>query len=116
MLKKIALGLGALVVLVTVIGALLPREWHVEESVVVAAPPERIHPHLHDLEKWQAWVHDPAVPREVQTITTPSAGKGAAWSWSGKNGRGTLTLTDSNPALGVTFDEKIESDEVNAHV
>ncbi len=118
-LKFVGLGLVGLVVVVTVVGLLLPRQWHVEQSIVINASPEHIHPLVNDLKLWQSWAAwtrdmDPEVKNEYGG---PASGVGAWWAWQGpKMGLGKMTITKSDVASGVWVDEMIETREaVNAH-
>ncbi len=117
MIKKLGLALVGLIVLLLAVGLVLPRRWHVERSVLIAAPSARIHPYLNDLRRWQEWAVwtkelDPVVRN---TYEGPLDGVGAKWSWLGpKMGRGQMEIVASDPATGLTIDEAIESDEVNA--
>ncbi|MEW5739218.1 MAG: SRPBCC family protein [Myxococcota bacterium] len=116
-LGRIALGLVGLLVVVLVIGALLPRKWHVEQSIVIQAPPERIHPFLDDLHKWADWAawNKDMDPKVVWTYEGPDRGVGARWAWNGPvMGKGRMEIVKSDPTLGLTIDEAIEADEVNA--
>lgn len=117
MLKKVALALVGLVVVLVVVGLALPRRWRVERSVVIDAPSTRIHPFLNDLRRWQEWAAwtrelDPQVRNAYEG---PQDGLGAKWSWMGPQmGRGRMEIVATDPAVGLTVDEAIESDEVNA--
>jgi hypothetical protein len=118
-LKRVGLGLVALVVVLAAVGVFLPRQWHVERSVVISAAPEHIHPLVNELKAWQSWAvwtkeMDPEVKHAYSDAT---AGVGAWWSWNGpKMGHGKMTITRSDMASGVWIDEMIESDTaVNAH-
>lgn len=118
-LKVAGLGLGGLVVVVTVVGLFLTRQWHVERSVVINAAPEHIHPLIENLKAWQSWAvwtkgMDPEVKNEYGG---PASGVGSWWAWNGpKMGHGKMTITKSDVAAGVWLDEMIETDqEVNAH-
>jgi len=116
-LKIGGLGLGGLVAVFVVVGLFLPRQWHVEQTVVINAGPEHIHPLVDDLKEWQSWAAwTKAMDPEVKyDYSATAAGAGAWWSWSGpKMGRGKMTVTKSDPATGVWVDEMIEADEVNA--
>ncbi len=117
-LKIGGLGLGGLVVVLVVVGLFLPRQWHVERTVVINAGPEHIHPLVDDLKEWQSWAAwTKAMDPEVKyDYSANASGVGAWWSWSGpKMGRGKLTVTQSDLATGVWVDEMIETDnEVNA--
>jgi len=104
-LKWIGIVVGALLVLLVVVGLLLPADWRVERSAVIAASPAAIHPHVDDLAKWPAWSpfdkEDPAMSMEV---STPSAGVGAWRTWkSEKMGNGRMEIVRTDPAKGVAI-------------
>ena len=67
MLKKIALAIGVLIVIILVYAATRPDSFRVERSAVIEAPPEEIFTHLEDLYQWAAWSpwerKDPAMKR-----------------------------------------------------
>jgi hypothetical protein len=118
-LKALGLGLVVLVGLFVAVGLFLPRQWHVERSVVISAAPEHIYPLVNDLKAWQSWAAwtkdmDPEVKNEYGG---PAEGVGAWWAWRGPQmGHGKMTISKSDAAAGVWVDEMIENDtEVNAH-
>jgi hypothetical protein len=117
-LKIVGLGLVGLVAVLVVVGLFLPRQWHVERTVVIKAGPEHIHPLVSDLKQWQSWAAwtkdmDPEVKNEYGG---PASGVGAWWSWNGPvMGHGKMTIVKSDVASGVWVDEMIETDDgVNA--
>lgn len=116
MLKKAAILVGAIALLIGAIGALLPRQWHVERSIHIEAPPERVLPFVANLRRWQDWaVWTKAMdPNVVNTFAGPDEGVGARWQWQGPvMGHGAMTITAAD-RTGVSIDEAIESDVVNA--
>lgn len=115
---RIALGLVALLAVALVVGALLPNRWRVEQSIVIDAPPARIHPFLDGLRRWPEWAvwNKEMAPKVVWTYEGPERGVGARWAWNGPvMGRGRMEIVRSDPAQGLEVDEAIESDQVNAH-
>ena len=103
MIKKIAIALVAAVLLALGVGLALPREWKVEQQVVIHKPPARIHPLLFDLRRWQDWsVWTRAMdPQLRNTYEGPQDGVGAKWLWLGpKMGRGRI---DAALASGYQF-------------
>jgi hypothetical protein len=116
-LGRIALGLIGLLALALILGALLPRRWHAEQAMVIEAPPERIHAFLDDLHRWAEWTpwNKAMDPQAVWTYEGPARGVGARRAWSGPVlGKGRMEIVQSDPALGLTVDEAIESEAVNA--
>lgn len=106
----VVLGAGA-------VGAVRPRAWRVEQSVTIAAPPERIHAFVDDLKRWQEWsVWTKALDPSVRHIYEGQpSGVGARWTWLGpKMGQGTVEIVESSPALGLGLSQAIESPTPNA--
>ncbi|GMU59852.1 MAG: hypothetical protein AMXMBFR34_16150 [Myxococcaceae bacterium] len=117
LLGRAALGLVGLILVALIIGALLPRRWHVEQSILIKAPPEQIHPFLEDLRRWADWSawNKELDPKVVWTWEGPDRGVGARWAWSGPvMGKGRMEVVRSDASVGLTVDEAIESEEVNA--
>jgi hypothetical protein len=117
-LRKVAIVVVVVLVLAVALGALLPRTWHVEQSVSIAAPAQRIYPLIANLRRWQEWSvwTKELDPQVHNSFEGPESGVGARWSWLGtKMGRGTMEIVASDPATGVRLDEAIESATVNAH-
>lgn len=109
MLKKL---LGALLVVVIVLvgGAyLLPREVHVQRSIVVDRPAAAVFPlvnSLHRFNEWSPWRQ--LDPNAKITYSGPDSGVGSAMAWVGnsKVGRGNQVITESVPDTRV--DSSIE--------
>lgn len=103
MIKKVLLGIGA-VVAVAVVGvlgaaAMQPDVVHVERSLVMAAQPGDIQPHINDLKKFSAWnPWGQMDPLQKVTYSEPSAGLGARYDWSSELvGTGSMTITKAEP-------------------
>ena len=104
MLKRILLGLVAIIVVAVVAVLVLalrqPDTFRVERSVTVNAPAEKIVPHIADFRQWSAWSPwehlDPAMQRSF--IGAP-AGKGSIYEWSGNSdvGQGRMEILDVAP-------------------
>ena len=118
MIKKFAIALIALIAVTLAVGLALPRGWKVEQQVVIAAPPQKIHALLFDLKRWQDWsVWTRAMdPQLRNTYEGPQDGVGAKWLWLGpKMGRGQLLIVASDPLRGIELDQSIEAEAPNAH-
>ena len=105
-LKKVAVGLGVLVLGLVVVIALQPSEFRIERTAVIAAPAPVVFNQVNDLRKWEAW--SPWAKLDPQAKTTyegPPAGVGSSFSWVGneKVGEGRMTITESRPSERVTF-------------
>jgi hypothetical protein len=104
MIKKVLLGIGAVVALavVGVVGAaaMQPDVVHVERSLVMAAQPGDIHPHINDLKVFSSWnPWGQMDPTQKVTFSEPSAGLNARYDWAGNDmvGVGSMTITKSAP-------------------
>jgi hypothetical protein len=109
MLKKILIGLGALLALLLIVISLQPATFHVERSITMAAPPEAAFAQVNDFHAWAAWSPweklDPAMKR---TYDGAPAGVGAKYAWVGNKdvGEGRMTIEKSDPAklIGVKLE------------
>jgi len=106
MLKKIALGVAALLVVLVIVIATRPAEFEISRSRTIAAPPEVAFAWLDDFHHWQDWSPweklDPTMKRE---LTGSPAGPGAAYHWVGndKVGEGRMTITATERPRSVTI-------------
>ena len=97
----ILLALAFIAILLVIAIAGQPDEFKMSRSITIAAPPEKIFPHVNDLHQWKPW--SPWVrldPSAKSIFSGPDAGAGAAMRWegNGKVGVGTMTITDSRPS------------------
>ena len=100
MLKKILIGLVALVVVFLIVVAARPAGFRVERSATIAAPAPALFEQVNDHHKFSAW--NPFLkldPNVKQTYSGPDAGVGAVCSWDGNKdiGAGSATITESKP-------------------
>ena len=103
---KIVLAVLAIFAVASVaIGLALPSDYHVQRSISVEAPPERIHAFVGDLRRWPDWTPwqagDPGMRVTYGRLTR---GAGARQSWVGESGSGELVFTESSPQTGVRYD------------
>jgi hypothetical protein len=96
---------GGVAVVFVVVGLMLPRDFKVARSIVIAAPPERIHPYVDSFEKWPLWSpFDTEDPTIVWENSTQLSGVGAKRSWKSKKmGDGSQWITRSDPRTGVAM-------------
>ena len=100
MLKKIPVGIGAILLAFVVFVALQPSDYRVARSATISAPAADVFAHVNNFHKWEAWSPwaklDPAAKA---TFEGPAAGKGAIFKWDGNAqvGAGIMTLTESQP-------------------
>lgn len=104
MAKKIFLVLAVLLVCLIVsfcvAVSLQPGVFSVQRSTTIAAPPAVVFPLVDDLQAWDSWSPWKKLdPNPRTTISTPSSGQGATFSWSGNDqiGEGKLTILASRP-------------------
>lgn len=116
MIKKIALGVVAILLIILAMAAMKPDTYSVRRSITIKAPPEKIAALITDFRQWGAWSPweklDPAMKR---TFSGAPSGKGAIYEWVGNKdvGRGRMEIVDaSTPAKTVVklvFYEPFES-------
>ena len=100
MLKKILLGVAAIIVVFLIVVALQPTDFRVTRSATMAAPPPAVFAQVNDFHNWRAWSPwekmDPEMERSYEG---PSAGTGAKYAWVGDSavGEGSMTITESRP-------------------
>ncbi len=110
LVRRLAIAVVAVVAVGFAIAAALPRAWHVEQTVVIAAPPEKTYALLANLRRWQDWsVWTRELDPQVRnTFEGPESGVGARWSWLGpKMGHGQLEITAADPAVGLQLTETV---------
>lgn len=104
MLRKLLIGVAALIVVLVVLIATRPSTYRVERSTRIAAPPEVVFGLVNDFHAWERWSPwaklDPAMKL---TIGGPPAGVGATYAWAGdsKVGEGNMRITESRPGQRV---------------
>lgn len=106
MLKKILIGLAALVLVFVVIVALQPADFHVERSTVISAPPAAVFARVNDLRAWQEFSPWAKMdPNAKIAFAGPATGEGSSFSWAGNReiGEGSMTIVESRPAELVRF-------------
>jgi uncharacterized protein YndB with AHSA1/START domain len=116
MLKKFALAVLAVVIVILGMAAIKPDAYTVTRVVTIKAPPEKIAPLITDFHQWASWSPwehlDPAMQR---TFSGAPSGKGAVYEWKGNKdvGRGRMEITDAaTPAstkVDLLFMEPFES-------
>lgn len=100
MIKKIFLGLVAVVAIFVIIVATRPADFRVERSLAIAAPAQALFEQVNDHHKFNKW--NPFLkldPNVKNTYSGPDAGVGAVCAWDGNKdiGAGSATITESKP-------------------
>lgn len=112
MLKKIAFGVFAIIVVVLLMAAMKPNSFAVSRSATIAAPPEKIAALITDFHQWPVWSPweklDPAMQR---SFSGADKGVGAVYTWQGNKdvGRGRMEIVEAaTPARTVVKLDFIE--------
>ena len=98
MLKKIALAVLAIIILILGMAAMKPDTFAVKRVVTIKARPEKIAALVTDFHQWASWspweALDPAMKR---TFSGAAAGKGAVYEWEGNKdvGKGRMEILDA---------------------
>jgi hypothetical protein len=74
--------------------------FRIARSVTIAAPPERIAPHIQDFHAWKEWSpYEKLDPNMKKTFSGPERGVGATYAWEGnsKAGAGSMTIAAATP-------------------
>ena len=102
---RLAVGFGIFVVL----GLLLSTQYRVTRFSLFQAKPISIYAILNDLGQWKNWApwmtNDPGI---IITLGEIKTGVGASQSWVGKNGEGSMTITQSSPESGIDFNLSLD--------
>lgn len=80
--------------------AMQPKEFRLERSRQIAAPPEAVFAQVNDFHNWQKWSPWAKLdPDAKNTYSGPDAGEGARFAWDGNDdvGAGQMTIVESRP-------------------
>jgi len=100
-LKKLGIGLGALVLLLILVSFFLPSTAHVERSLEMNCAPEAVFPLVNNLKNWDQW--SPWHKKDSlmkKTYGNVFEGQGASYSWESEHsqvGKGSLEFSKVNP-------------------
>jgi Polyketide cyclase / dehydrase and lipid transport len=99
MLYYILAAVAVLIAVPFILAAFKPSDFHIERSVLIAAPPSVIFPYVNDFKKahlWNPWVK--VEPTGQFTFEGAPSGVGAVSCWVGKRiGSGRQTIVESIP-------------------
>jgi uncharacterized protein YndB with AHSA1/START domain len=98
MLKKIGLGLVALVLVFVIVVATRPSTFRYERSTTVSAPPDAVYALLNDFHHWGKWSPwEKLDPNLQRTYEGAASGVGAKYAWKGndKVGEGRMTIEEA---------------------
>jgi len=104
-MKKLLVVLCVLALVVGVVGLVAPTEYRLQRSVVIKAPPERVHALVGDLREWPKWAPWEESHTDLHTTYGDhTTGVGAHQSWTSADGDGELTLTRCDAQTGIAYD------------
>jgi effector-binding domain-containing protein/carbon monoxide dehydrogenase subunit G len=107
MLRKVLLGFVGLIVLLVAVGFMLPRQSHIERSVVIERPASLIFATVNSFQRFAEWSPWQELdPNMTVSIEGPRSGAGAKYSWKGndKVGVGVQTIVQATENESVTYD------------
>lgn len=114
MLPKILIGVAAVLALFVAVVATRPSAYHVERTLEVAAPADRVFGVLNDLHQFAGVFVlfgsplEKGDPGMQQAFAGPAAGVGQTYAWSGSKdfGKGSMTIAESVPGqkVGITLE------------
>lgn len=104
-LIKIVAGLAAFIALLALIGLMLPKNFRIERSIVIAAPAGKIYPLIADPHMWPKWgVWNQRDPNMKMDFSGAASGAGAKWSWQSKSeGNGAMEFTAADPDKRIAY-------------
>src|SRR3989442_1291414 len=86
MIKKIILGLVAIIAVILIVAAFQSDDMNVTRSATMAAPPEAVFKGVNDFRQWDAWSPWSKLdPNMKKSLEGPAEGVGAVYRWSGNN-------------------------------
>lgn len=99
MLKIIAIAVFVLLLIILLYAATRPDTLHVERSISIRAPQEKLFAIINDFHQWNEWTPYNKDPAMKKTYSGSAIGKGAVYAWEGNKevGQGEITITDTTP-------------------
>ena len=97
MIKKIGIGVIAILAIILLMATLQPASFSVKRSTTIAAPPDKVAALIGDFRNWPAWSPwerlDPDMKR---SFSGAQSGTGAVYSWEGNSdvGAGRMEITE----------------------
>ncbi len=106
MLKKLLVGLAAVILLFVGFVATRPSAFTYQRSAVLPVSADIAFPLVNDFRRWTEWSPwDGLDPQQRRTYSGPESGTGAGYHWVGNDqvGEGRMTITDSKRNEQVTI-------------
>lgn len=84
--RRILVGLAGLIAILVVIGLFLPSSVHVERSILIAAPADKVYSVVSDFNRFNEWSPWYALDPDAEyEISGGGSGVGAQFSWASDN-------------------------------
>ena len=102
---RLAVAICLLVLIVLAVGYFLPRDFEIESSIDIAAPPDRVFEMLNSLPEWQHWStwNEERVEGLAIRYGKIKEGVGAVQTWTDARGSGKLWITKSEPSKSLEY-------------
>lgn len=85
-MKKLLIGLLAVIALVVLIGVMLPSNIRVSQSILINAPADMVFEEVNNFKQWSHWSPwHKKDPTAVMTYEGPDSGVGCKMMWDSKN-------------------------------
>ncbi len=100
MIKKILLGVAAIVVVFLLVVAMQPAEFRITRSSTISGDASDVFAQIDDFHNWKNWSPwEKMDPEMKRTFEGETSGVGAIYSWEGnkKVGSGKMTIVESRP-------------------
>ena len=106
MLIKSIIVIVVVTAVILIYASTRPDTFHVERSVTIKAPPEKIFPLINDFHAWNDWTPYNKDPAMKKTFSGSAQGVGAHYAWEGNKevGKGDITITSTTPPDKLVFD------------
>ncbi len=104
MLKKIAITIAVLLIVLLAFAATQPDEFRIERSASINAPAETIFSQINDFKSWRPWSpFEKKDPNMKRTYSGAETGVGSMYAWDGNNdiGAGSMEITEAVPSTRV---------------
>lgn len=106
MLKAILALIVVAIIGFAIAASMQPDEFSVSRNATFNTTPDKIYPHINNLQAWNAWSPWAKLdPNAKTTFEGPAEGVGAKMLWDGNHevGKGAMTIIESQPNERVKF-------------
>lgn len=122
MLKKILIGLGAIIGIFVIVVVVQPANYVVERSIDIKAPAEVVYTEVSDFKRWDAWSPWAKLDPNIKKTFAGEAGAiDSSYSWEGNSevGKGKMTVIKAEAPTSISqrleFIEPMKSMATTTH-